>query len=144
MGSFLKIASLIEASSKRAIGRRLGIDPSSEGVGRLEFYSALVLCRDAKLITVEAFDFANYVRQVRNDMVHKGGILHLDIEQFGGSRFFQRYRARVDAFISIRGMKIDDGAREHLRTLLVGCIAFLALLVKALFNEDWLQPNRPP
>ncbi len=72
-GSFLKMASLLEASSKRAVGMRLGLDPSSESVGRIEFSSALLLCKETGLTSAEAFEFANYIRQVRNDLVHKAG-----------------------------------------------------------------------
>jgi hypothetical protein len=138
-GSFLKMASLIEASSKRAIGLKLGLDPSSDGVGRIEFYSALVLCKETGLITREAYEFANYLRHVRNDLVHKGGILHLDIEQLRGITFFKKYRERVEAFASIQGVSLADGEQQHLNTLLVGCVAYLGLLSKVLFDEDWFQ-----
>ena len=140
-GSFLKMASLLEASSKRAVGMRLGLDPSSESVGRIEFSSALLLCKETGLISAEAFEFANYIRQVRNDLVHKGGILHLDIERFRGAAFFKKYRARVEAFVSIQGKTVDGGEREHLETLLLGCIAFVGLLSKELLDEDWIRPR---
>src|SRR5258706_16164525 len=72
-GTFMKLAAVIEASAKRAIALKLGTDPSSDGAMTLEFYNCLLLCREAKLISDQAFDFANRVRDVRNELAHSGG-----------------------------------------------------------------------
>ena len=140
-GSFLKLASTIEAASKRAIGIKLGIDPSLEAVARMEFYTALLLCRETELIPPSAFDFANYIRHVRNDLVHNGGMLNLDIEKLRGSAFFAKYKSRVEAFITIEGMSVVSSEQQHMNTLLVGCVGFISFLSKALFNDDWYKPN---
>lgn len=123
-GSFLKITAILEGSSKRAIGIKLGLDPNSEPVGHLEFFTALRLCREAKLISNEAFDFANYMRQVRNDLVHKSGQLNLDIETLRGKGFFQKYVARVESFVVIEDIRLTDGDKAHFTSLVAACISF--------------------
>jgi hypothetical protein len=137
-GTFMKFVALIEASAKRAVALKLGVDPSSEGAMRMEFYNALILCKDAKLISDEAFAFANYMRHVRNDLAHNGGALDLDVERLRGASFFKKYEERIGAFVSLQGTKITDGVQAHLNVLLMGCVAFVSQLAKALLSEEWI------
>lgn len=104
----------------------------------MEFYNALVLCKDAKLISEEAFAFANYMRHVRNDLAHNGGALDLDVERLRGESFFKKYEERIGSFVSMQGTKITDGPQAHLNLLLMGCVAFVSLLAKELLEEEWV------
>jgi len=139
-GTFMKLATLIEASAKRAVALKLGVDPASEGAMRIEFYCALLLCKEAKLISEEAFAYANYIRHVRNDMVHSGTTLDLDVGRLRGSDFFKKYQAKIEEFVSIQDAKIMDGLQQHLNTLFLGCVAFVSQLAKALLGEEWVVP----
>ena len=137
-GTFLKLATIIETSAKRALGLKLGVEPSAEAVLRIEFQTALALCKDARLTSQEAFEFANYVRRIRNHLAHNGDRLDLDIEKLRGSTFFNKYKGKIEAFVSIEGTKITDGHQQHLNALMVGCIAFISLLAKSSLNEEWI------
>ena len=139
--TFMKIAAVVEATSKRAIAIRIGIDPSSEGAMRLEFHNAIVLCTEAGLISKEAFEFANYIRHVRNDLAHNGSSLDLDIEKLRGSQFFKKYQGKLESFAVIDGQRISDGPQQHINTLFLGCVVFINELAKSLLNEDWVVPS---
>lgn len=136
-GSFLKIAIIIEASSKRAICFKNNIPLDSKASRKMEFCSSLVKCKKMKLITDEAFFFADYIRNVRNDLVHKGGALNLDIEKMRGNCFYNKYKENVDNFIKVEGQDIRDGQKEHFNILIFGCLAFVGIIAKELYNEDW-------
>jgi hypothetical protein len=137
-GTFMKLATVIEATAKRAIAMKLGADPNSEGVMRIEFYNALLLCNEAKLISNEAFAYANYIRHVRNDLVHSGGALDLNVEQLRGSAFFKKYQDKIEAFVSIQNTMITDGIQQHINTLLLGCVGFVSEIAKNLLGEEWV------
>jgi len=136
-GSFLKLVSVIESCAKRAIGIKVGVDPELESVGRIEFATALLICRDASLISGEAFNFANELRQVRNGLAHKGGVLHLDVSAVLGTKHARRYPARVHGFIMLEGSSVTAGTKEHLNILFAGCVGFVAQLASGLFGENW-------
>ena len=138
-GNFLKVVSVLESTSKRAIALKTKIDPNSEAIGRIEFYNALQLCRELKLITEEAFAFANYLRQVRNDLVHKGFSLDLDIEKMKGTTFYKKYKDRIGQFVAIEGHDISNNDKEHFNTLIMGVCVFVSLINKELYGEDWLE-----
>jgi hypothetical protein len=140
-GTFMKLAAVVEASAKRAVALKLGTDPSSDAVMRMEFYNALLLCHEAKLISEQAFSFGNYVRHVRNDLAHTGGSLDLDVERLRGSKFFNKYRDAIAAFVTLEGQKITDGIREHLNALFLGCVTFVSQLAESLLGERWVVPS---
>jgi len=141
-GALLKVAFVLETTAKRAVAFKRGADPLSSSVRRIDFNTALTLCRDAKIISDEAFNFADYIRQVRNNLVHKGGVLHLDVHELRGTSFYRKYVNHIEGFVSIDGQSVINGDKEHINYLVFGANAFVADIAKSLFQEDW-DPRAP-
>ena len=137
-GVFLKITTVIESSSKRAIGLKLAIDPDLPSVANLELLTALRLCRDIGLVTDEAFNFANRLRSMRNELVHSGKVLNLSLDEIFKNADGPKYMKSLDEFVRIEGQSALDGAQQHQNALLFACVAYAALLAKALLQDDWL------
>lgn len=142
-GVFLKLVTMLEASCKRAIGLKIGIDPDLESVGRVEFYAALRLCRDASLIPEEAFAFVNKARMLRNDLAHSGAVLELSIDTIMARVDGPKYLKGLDSFLQIEGCKAADDGTSHSNALLASCVAFVGYLAFSLFGESWLQQTEP-
>jgi hypothetical protein len=140
-GTFMKLAAVIEASSKRAIALKRRTDPSSQAAMKRKFFAALHLCHEEKLISGEAYDFADCVRDLRNELVHTGSRLDLDVERFTDAEYFRKYQEKVGAFVDVEKNKISDGIRQHLNVLLVGCVAFISQLAKNILGEEWVMPS---
>jgi hypothetical protein len=131
---------VLEASAKRAIALKLGTDPASDGTMRMVLYNALLLRQEAKLISDQAFAFANHVRHVRNDLAHSGGELDLDVERLRGSKFFAKNREAIANFVTMESQAITDGIQQHLNTLFLGCVTFISQLASSLLGEQWVVP----
>lgn len=135
---FLKLVTMLEAASKRAIGIKLGIDPDLEAVGKLEFFAALRLCREANLIPEDAFNFANRARLLRNDLVHSGAVLELTVETVVARTDGSKYLKGLDQFVRIEQESATDSSKSHRHALLFACVVFVGHLAHALFDERWL------
>jgi hypothetical protein len=138
-GIFLKIASVIESSSKRAIALKKGLDPDSPASIKVKFSVSLIKCSELSLITKEAFNFADNIRKVRNDLVHKGNLLNLNIETMNGKEFNEHYIKMVNDFVSIQGFDISKNEKQHFDTLVMALIIFTGLISKELYQDNWLQ-----
>lgn len=138
-GNFLKIASVLEVSSKRAVALKMNVDPKAEVISKIDFNTALLLCKEMKIITSEAFNFANHVRQVRNDLVHNGFTLNFDIEARKGTKYFKKYKSNITGFISIEGHDITTSEKEHFNTLVMGTCIFIGLISKSIYQDNWLE-----
>lgn len=141
---FLKLITTLEASCKRAIGLKLGIDPDLESVAEIEFFSALRLCRDASLIPEEAFGFANKARRLRNDLAHSGAVLELSIDTVRARKVGPNYLKGLDAFIRIEDHGAADNAQTHRNALMFACLTFVGYLASSLFGDSWLPTAGTP
>lgn len=139
-GTFMKLATTIEASAKRAIALKLGTDPASTAVMTMDFNNALLLCRDAHLISTTGYEFAKHVRKTRNLLAHNGGTLDLDLDRVLG-REFRKYQSAIEAFVSMENQKITDGVQQHVNALLLGCVHFVSQLATTLLGEQWIVPS---
>lgn len=138
-GTFMKISAMIETASKRALAFKLGIEPDCDSVMKISFYKSLVQCKEAGLISFEAYEFANTLREVRNGLAHKGGVLDLSIERLLGTEFFKKYVKQIQEFIVLGDTRITDDTQSHLNTLLMGYVAFVSMLAKSLLDEEWIE-----
>lgn len=135
--TFLKIAAVLESSTKRAVGIKLGIDPNLESVRKQEFFNSLLICRDTKIIQQDAFDFVNRIRIIRNDLVHNIGELDLNIGKLQrDTKDFGTYKKVIESFIKIGEASITDSKRQHFDFLIGGCIGYVVTLSDNLFNRN--------
>lgn len=137
-GTFLKIASVLESSSKRAVALKTGKNPDSQTSLSIKSSLALKKCFESSLITQEAFNFADNIRKVRNDLVHKGNILNLNIEKMNGTEFYNYYIKMVSDFVVIESFDIAKSEKQHFDTLIMAVAVYVGLISKEIYKDDWL------
>lgn len=132
-GFFLKIACLIEITTKRAVALSLGADPDTSSASEIPFYVAMRLCRETGIVTEEGFHFADKVRHLRNDLVHTGRIGSFKMDDVEGDKLLSNYRKAVRKFIpDLPNSSKEDGL------MVDGLIAYAFDICEAL-----IIPNFP-
>ena len=79
---------------------------------------------------------------VRNDLIHKGGLLTLEIDKLNGLSFHNDYLKNIENYIKVEGQNISNSEKEHFNVLVMGCCVFVGEIAQSLFDEDWLRHLR--
>lgn len=140
-GSILKVSSVLESVTRRAIAKKLGLPLNHKSMGKIHFAERLTLCYDLTLISKEAYEYANAIRELRNNLAHTGTELSLDIEKMKGQEFYKKYVSKLQGFVAIANQSAEDRGRGHKNTLVMCLITFIAQIAQSQYGEDWLKPQ---
>ncbi len=135
-GRFLKIVSILETSTKRAIGIKLGLDPANKYLGKQEFMNTVHLCAELNIISNEARQFVIKLIEIRNKLVHTTGQLILDIQELQGEKFYKNYIKQTDNYVRVSNAKIDNGDSDHFIILITGCTHFINQISESLYPSN--------